>query len=92
MAKKVLTTQETAGIQAVDAPTLFSQAPLYELAPVIAHRRPMREKLYAAIDPMPAMSAAAGMAADGALPNAAIPKNTKVLILDFMTKEVDPKP
>ena len=73
MAKKVLTTQETAGIQAVLAPTLFSHAPLYDEAPVMAQRRPMSEKLYAAMDPMPAMSAAAGMAAEGALPKAAIP-------------------
>lgn len=73
MAKKVLTTHETAGIQAVDAPTLFSHAPLYEVAPVIAHKRPIREKLYAAMDPIPAMSAAAGIAAEGASPKAAIP-------------------
>jgi hypothetical protein len=33
----------------------------------------MREKLYAATDPMEAIRAAAGSAADGALPNAAIP-------------------
>lgn len=39
----------------------------------MAQRRPMSEKLYAAIDPMPAMSAAAGMAAEGAFPKAAIP-------------------
>lgn len=39
----------------------------------MAQRRPMREKLYAAIDPIDAIRAAAGRAADGALPNAAIP-------------------
>jgi len=33
----------------------------------------MSEKLYAAMAPMPAMRPAAGMAADGASPNAAIP-------------------
>jgi hypothetical protein len=39
----------------------------------MAQRRPIREKLYAAMDPMEAIRAAAGSAADGALPNAAIP-------------------
>ena len=39
----------------------------------MAHKRPSMEKLYAAIEPIPAMRAAAGMAADGASPKAAIP-------------------
>ena len=39
----------------------------------MAHKRPSMEKLYAAIEPIPAMRAAAGMAADGASPKGAIP-------------------
>jgi hypothetical protein len=39
----------------------------------MAQRRPSREKLYAAMTPMVAISRAAGMAADGASPNAAMP-------------------
>jgi hypothetical protein len=40
---------------------------------VMAQRRPMREKLYAAIAPMVAIRMEAGMAAEGASPKAAIP-------------------
>ena len=45
----------------------------------MAHKRPSMEKLYAAIEPIPAMSTAAGMAADGASPKAAIPVQLMML-------------
>ena len=73
-AKKVLITHDEPGIQAVDSPTDFSHAPRYEVAPVMAHKRPRREKLYAAMAPIVAIRIAAGMAALGASPKAAIPK------------------
>jgi hypothetical protein len=52
-------------IHAVEAPTEFSHAPLKEEAPVMAQRRPMREKLSATMEPMPAVRTATGMAAEG---------------------------
>ena len=69
---------EDPGIQDVEAPTVFSHAPLQDVAPVIAQRRPSKEKLYAAIDPIDAISIAAGTAADGASPNAAIPVGKQI--------------
>ena len=52
-------TQDNPGIQAVDSPTDSSHAPLYDEAPVMAQSLPRRLKLYAAIAPMLAISAAA---------------------------------
>ncbi len=50
----------------------------------MAQRRPRREKLYAAMEPMPAMRRAAGMEADGASPNAAIPFDEKYYVKKIM--------
>ena len=46
----------------------------------MAQRRPRREKLYAAMAPIVAMRIAAGMAAEGLSPNAAIPDIDRILI------------
>jgi hypothetical protein len=45
----------------------------------MAHNRPRRAKLYAAMIPIVAIRNAAGIAADGASPNAAIPDNVNSL-------------
>jgi len=73
LAAPVLNVQADAGNQEEDSPTDFSQQLRYEVAPVIWHTRPMREKQYPDMRPMNEMRTVAGMRAEGALPKAATP-------------------
>ena len=73
MAKEVLKVQLAAGMILVFSPIVLLHASRYELAPVKAQIRPMREKAYPDNPPIVAMNNVAGRTADGASPNAAIP-------------------
>ena len=64
---------DAAVIHEVELPTVFSHASRYDLAPVSAQTRPIKENPYAEMAPMTAMRTDEGRIALGASPNAAIP-------------------
>ena len=65
----------------VFSPIVLLHASRYELAPVKAQIRPMREKAYPDNPPIVAMNNVAGRTADGASPNAAIPTHHYIIML-----------
>ena len=62
-ARKVFAEQAVAGIQAEFFPTDFCHASEYEDAPVYAHMRPIKLKLYPENEPITAINATAGIMA-----------------------------
>ena len=64
-------------IQDVSVPRVLSHASAYDVAPVMEQTRAMSMKVYAEMAPIATTRAVAGIRADGALPNAAIPDHGK---------------